>query len=453
MASVISLALIRRIDGGSVYITVAYTVGTAVPMLAIMLGGRALITRVPVLSRNAAAIQRVFGVLMILVAVAVGFGLDLRFQNALLRALPEYGVGLTAIENTATVRDALDVRASASEDGGGRMMMSEKKPAVEGVLGEYGPVPPFITTGPWFNTFGVAGAEGESQENRSPPLTMSGLRGRVVLIDFWTYSCVNCVRTIPYLRSWYAAYRDKGFVIVGVHTPEFEFEKKPENVARAIRDLGVDWPVVLDNDYAQWYAYSNRYWPAHYFIDAKGTLRFFHFGEGNYDVSEDVIRRLLEETGASLEEEVSKSAPKLASRTPETYLGYERSAGFLTNPSPIHDGVGDYQPARAPGNGEWSLAGKWTITGQYVVPQSSGVLELGFDARNVFLVIEPEQRGGTVEVRVDGRPSEDTEDVKNGALSPAESRLYHLVALRKPGPHTLRLEVRGMLRLFAFTFG
>jgi cytochrome c biogenesis protein CcdA/thiol-disulfide isomerase/thioredoxin len=455
MASVISLALTRRVDGGSVSITLAYTLGTAIPMLAVMLGGRALFTRVPGLLKNTAAIRKGFGVLMILVAAAVGFGLDLRFQSVILRALPKYGAGLTAIEDTAPVRDALEARAPSSGGGGGTSMMmtAPTERAVEGVFGEYGPVPPFITAGRWFNTEGVVGAAGDVPDGGSPPLTMRGLLGRVVLIDFWTYSCVNCVRTIPYLRAWYAAYGDEGFVIVGVHTPEFEFEKNPENVARAIRELGVDWPVVQDNDYAQWYAYSNRYWPAHYFVDAKGTLRYVHFGEGNYDVSEGVIRRLLREAGASLEEEVSKPAPALASRTPETYLGYERAEGFVTTLSPVHDGVGDYLPTGTPGNGEWSLTGKWTITGQYVVPQASGALELGFDAKNVFLVIEPEQKGGTVEVRVDGQPPADTEDVKNGELSPTESRLYHLVALKKPGPHALRLEVRGRLRLFAFTFG
>jgi hypothetical protein len=151
--------------------------------------------------------------------------------------------------------------------------------------------------------------------------------------------------------------------------------------------------------------------------------------------------------------EVPNPKLELASKTPETYLGYERAEGFVADPSPSRDQAADYEPRGKPGNGEWSLTGKWTVAAQYVVPHESGVLELGFDARNVFLVIEPEPEGGAVEVKVDGKPTADTGDVENGRLEPRESRLYHLVALGKPGRHTLRLEVKGRLRLFAFTFG
>jgi thiol-disulfide isomerase/thioredoxin len=274
-----------------------------------------------------------------------------------------------------------------------------------------------------------------------------------VMVDFGTYSCVNCVRTLPSLRAWYQAYRDKGLVIVGVHTPEFEFEKSAANVQRAIRDLGVSWPVVQDNDYAQWTAYGNQYWPAHYFIDARGRVRYFHFGEGGYAVSEGVIRQLLQEAGASVSGAVSKADPVLASRTAETYLGSERSQGLVSEAGPSAGTAADYRQTRLPGNGEWSLDGRWTVTPQYVLPVSSGTLQLGFDARDVFLVIEPEQGGGSLRVLVDGKPAADTPDVKGGVLSPAESRMYQLVASAAAGPHVLRLEVTGRLRLFAFTFG
>ena len=270
---------------------------------------------------------------------------------------------------------------------------------------------------------------------------MTGLRGRVVIVDFWTYSCVNCVRTLPYLRAWDAAYRGLGLTIVGVHTPEFEFEKDPGNLSRALRDLGVTWPVVQDNAYAQWDAYGNHYWPAKYFIDALGRVRYFHFGEGSYAESEKVIRALLAEAGAKLGAPVSGADDLLAARTPETYLGSRRGAGSTGT------------AAGRPANGEWTLDGRWTIAEEYAVPETGGVLELGFDARDVFLVIEPEAAGGTIEVAIDGTPGQDTADVRAGVLTPTESRMYHLVHLASPGPHLLRLSVKGRLRLFAFTFG
>ncbi len=464
MASVISLALTHRVDGGSVLITLTYSLGTAVPMLAVMFGGRALIARVPALSRNTAGIQRGFGVVMILVAVAIGLGWDRRFQTAVLAALPSYGSGLTALENTAPVRTALQAREAAG--GAGRGGAGAADPAAfsappyaapqNGTLGDYGVAPRFVTRGLWFNTEGIAPATGQPAQGGSMPLSMDDLKGKVVVIDFWTYSCVNCVRTLPYLRAWYDAYKSRGLVIVGVHTPEFEFEKSPANVAKAMRELGVTWPVVQDNDYQEWNAYANQYWPAHYFIDAKGEVRYFHFGEGEYDVSERVIQALLREAGADLSGVASRAPSKAAtidSQTPETYLGYDRISGFATAVKLAPDTPADYRPAHPAGNGEWSLDGRWTITPQYAVPETQGTLELGFDAKNVFLVVEPQGPGGSIEVALDGRPAPDTPDVRKGNLAPGESRMYQVVGLPKRGAHVLRLAVKGKLRLFAFTFG
>ncbi len=457
MASVISLALTQHVDGGSVFITLAYTLGTSIPMLGVMLGGRALLNKVPALTKNAGNIQKVFGALMIVIGVAIGLGWDRQFQTFILRALPGYGSGLTAIEKTAPVLTVLKTRqpapSNAMKAGAEGVFKAPETAPSNGMLGDYGAAPDFVTNGTWFNTMGISAAPGQTSQGGTMPLMLNSLRGKVVVVDFWTYSCVNCVRTLPYLKAWYNAYHDKGLVIVGVHTPEFEFEKSTANVARAVHELGVTWPVVQDNDYLQWNAYANQYWPAHYFIDAKGQVRYFHFGEGEYDVSEKVIQALLKEAGANVGGIVSKPDTVIEAQTPETYLGYDRGKGFASAVPPVSDIPTDYKPARQPVNGEWNLTGTWTITPQYVLPASSGTLQLGFDSRNVFLVIEPVDNGGSVSVFVDDKPGADTVDVKNGALEPRESRMYQLVGLNSAGPHLLRLEVKGRLRLFAFTFG
>ena len=371
MASVITLALTQHVNGGAVFITLAYTLGTSIPMLAVMLGGRALLTRVPALTRNAVNIQKGFGVLMIIMGVAIGLGWDRQFQAAILRAFPNYGIGLTAIEKAPSVRVALKTLDSGAAAGGkgvsgsggssGEHIFAGAMDATpqNGVLGEYGLAPAFVTNGMWFNTEGVVPMPGQPSEGGSMPLSLQSLRGKVVVVDFWTYSCVNCVRTLPYLKAWNDTYRSRGLVIIGVHTPEFEFEKKSANVARAIKDLGVDWPVVQDNDYSEWNAYSNQYWPAHYFIDAKGHVRYFHFGEGEYDVSERVIQALLKEAGTNVGGIVSKPAPEIDARTPETYLGYGRGRGFASATVPVPDKATEYLPAR--GAGERRVEPPWKM--------------------------------------------------------------------------------------------
>ncbi|UCB44579.1 MAG: cytochrome c biogenesis protein DipZ [Spirochaetota bacterium] len=458
MASVIGLALTQHVDSGAVLITLTYTLGTSLPMLAVMLGGRTLLNRVPGLTRNMSKIQMWFGAVMIVMGVAIGFGWERQFQNAILRAFPGYGTGLTAVENTTSVRKSLDARVPTDSSNGDLIgsYLYKDQPR-DGILRDYGQAPAIVTGGSWFNTQGIVPGKDiasiDQTKTTTPPLTMEDLRGKVVLLDFWTYSCVNCVRTIPYLKDWYDTYRDQGFVIIGVHTPEFEFEKKPANVQKAIKELGINWPVVQDNLYEQWYAYNNRYWPAHYFIDADGRVRYFQFGEGEYDVAEQVIRALLQETGANLGKPISQTDPRFTSRTPEIYLGLRRMEGFMSEEEAVLNQPVDYLRVNKPSNGEWALSGKWIISRQYVTPLSDGVLELGFHASNVFLVVEPEEPGGRIEVRVDGQVSDDTADVKDGVLSPNGSRLYQLVGLEKPGKHVLNLNVKGKLRLFAFTFG
>ena len=317
-------------------------------------------------------------------------------------------------------------------------------------LGDFGAAPEFLAAGPWFNTR----APSMGIPSPSAPLKLESLRGKVVLVDFWTYSCINCIRTIPYLKTWYAAYKDKGLVIVGVHSPEFAFEKVSSNVSRAMRDLGVTWPVVQDNDYSQWNAYSNKYWPAHYFIDAKGHVRYWHFGEGEYAESEAVIKQLLAGAGATVDKNLVSAPPvQLAAITPETYLGYERGKGFASAVTPAPDKAIDYRPARVPTQGEWNLQGTWTITGQYIMAQNTGTLWLGFNAKDVYLVAEPASGGSSIAAYLDGAPTADTADFRGGIAKPDASRLYHVVGLPQGGAHVLKLKVNGDVKLFSFTFG
>lgn len=243
------------------------------------------------------------------------------------------------------------------------------------------------------------------------PLTMASLSGKVVLIDFWTYSCVNCIRTLPYLTAWDSAYRSKGLVIVGVHAPEFAFEKEKSNVIDAAKKAGITYPIALDNNFKTWRAYKNRYWPAKYLIDSKGNVRYTHFGEGKYDETEKKIRELLVEAGADLGG--AKAAPKSvptnkfrADQTHETYLGYARLDAFQQKSQKKNDKYVVYSGATALAKGQWSLSGAWTIREEAAVASATGAsLTLDFSAKTVNLVMDSIDRtkGGTCKVLLDGK--------------------------------------------------
>jgi cytochrome c biogenesis protein CcdA/thiol-disulfide isomerase/thioredoxin len=311
---------------------------------------------------------------------------------------------------------------------------------------------------------------GAVQWLNSEPLTAEQLRGKVVLVDFWTYSCINCLRALPYVRAWSDKYKDKGLVVIGVHAPEFAFEKNLGNVVKAVKDLKVDYPVAIDNDYAIWRAFRNEYWPAHYFIDAKGNIRHHHFGEGEYDKSEQVIQQLLAEAGmgempgglVKVEATGAQAAADGANvKSPETYIGYERaenfaSAGGLTQDRKRHYATrGDLKP------NQWTLAGEWKVGGQSaVLDRSGGRIGYQFHARDLHLVLGPGKDGRPVRFRVliDGKPPGvdhglDVDAQGNGAV--AEQRLYQLV--RQQGSVTdRRFDIEFLdpgAEAFAFTFG
>jgi cytochrome c biogenesis protein CcdA/thiol-disulfide isomerase/thioredoxin len=303
----------------------------------------------------------------------------------------------------------------------------------------------------------------------SPPLTTDGLKGKVVLIDFWTYSCINCLRSIPYVRDWAERYSDKGLVVIGVHTPEFAFEKNLDNVKQAVLDLKIGYPVALDSDYAIWRGFNNQYWPAHYLIDAQGRVRHHHFGEGDYEGSERAIQQLLAEAGQSgvaagvipvNEAGVAAAADMNDLQSPETYVGYNRAANFISPGGAVRDARHVYV-APTPRLNQWALSGNWTIGGEHAaLDAKGGGIVYRFHARDLHLVLGPGADGKPVRFRVtiDGAPPGDAHGADIGAdgVGVAKThRLYRLI--RQNGAITDRtFEIRFLdpgVQAYAFTFG
>jgi thiol-disulfide isomerase/thioredoxin len=313
-----------------------------------------------------------------------------------------------------------------------------------------GTAPEFADTEDWFNT----GPNG----NSDTPLSLASLRGRVVLIDFWTYTCINCIRTLPYLKAWDAAYRKDGLTIVGVETPEFAFEKEASNVKDAIEQFGLRYPIVQDNEMGTWNAYGNEYWPADYLIDAEGKVRYATFGEGDYDKTETAIRALLAEAG---HEVGAKSDPTdvvkpTEAATPETYLGTNRAEGWINGPKP---GTHDYGPPptnELPLN-DFAYSGTWDIAGQPAEAISGAGIDMEFYAKNVYLVLSsPGERPLPVQVLLDGHPISAADaggDVHNGVATVRRQRLYWLVSLERDERHRLSLRLADGVTGYAFTFG
>ena len=304
----------------------------------------------------------------------------------------------------------------------------------------------------------------------SPPLTAAGLRGRVVLVDFWTYTCINWLRQLPYVRAWAEKYQGDGLVVLGVHTPEFDVEHDLDNVRRAVTELRVDYPVAIDNDYAIWDAFNNRYWPALYFVDAQGRIRHHRFGEGDYEQSEAIIQRMLTEAGTGRigHELVSVDAGGVEAAadweslwSPENYLGYGRTENFASSNGAVLDTPHGYAAPARLGLNHWALSGDWTVNRQAIVlNQAEGRILYRFHARDLHLVMAPAGPGSPVRFRVhiDEQPpgaahGADVDEQGNGTLT--DPRLYQLV--RQPGPVSDRtFEITFLdpgVQAYAFTFG
>jgi thiol-disulfide isomerase/thioredoxin len=325
-------------------------------------------------------------------------------------------------------------------------------------------------SGPIANQSGLASLERADAWLNSPPLTASALRGKVVLVHFWTYTCINWLRTQSYLRAWADKYKDKGLVVIGVHTPEFRFEKNLDNVRREAKALRVDYPVAVDSEYVIWRAFNNNSWPAQYFIDAQGRVRHTHIGEGGYDQSEMVIQRLLMEAGTSgIGDDLVSVAPRgfevaadwASLKSPENYVGYERTDGFASPGGATRDKSRMYELPPRLGRNDWALSGDWTIKRDAAeLNKPNGRIVYRFHARDLHLVMGPQSKGMPVRFRVsiDGQPPGpahglDVDADGNGTV--VEPRLYQL--LRQPKPIVDRqFEIEFLdagVETFAFTFG
>jgi cytochrome c biogenesis protein CcdA/thiol-disulfide isomerase/thioredoxin len=442
LAGVITVSAAQDFTVGRLAVALAYALGSAAVLFAVIRGGRGLTDRFrPYRGR----IQAGMGAVMVAVAVVMATDLDLRFERAIAHDLPSALVSPTAeLERSPVIAGDL----SGLRGGGhARPEAGVREAALGEHLPDLGPAPDFTGTQEWFNT-----PSGE-------PLDLGSLRGHVVLVDFWTYTCINCIRTLPYVEGWYRRYHRDGLVVVGVHTPEFPFERDAGNVERAIADNGLTYPVVQDNDYGTWNAYGNQFWPAKYLIDASGEIRYVHFGEGEYDATESAIRGLLASAGAARlggESRVRAQRADPNATTPESYLGAARADRFANGP--ITAGLHDYAPVPTGSLADDHLAygGAWRVTNEGATSRRGASLELSFQARRVFLVLGAEHRPTTARVELDGRPLPDAlagADVHAATVRVTRRRLYRLVDLPRAGRHVLTLRLRPGVSGYAFTFG
>ncbi len=457
LAAVISVS---AASGRTVAVAIAYALGSAVVLLGLTLGGRALFDRVRQAGRGP-LLQRTLGAIMLLTAIAIISSLDVKFDQLVAERIPD--VNLTAsIEKSHAVQSRLPeisghsakFQPSTSTPSAPRSASQASLLTIAHGLPNVGTAPDFTATQEWFNT----GVSGHSHQ----PLTLASLRGRVVLVNFWTYTCINCIRTLPYLKAWDATYRGQGLTIVGIETPEFAFERDASNVASAIGQFGIRYPVVQDNEMGTWNAYGNQYWPADYLIDARGQVRYAAFGEGDYAKTETAIRALLAESGHQVGGRGHPTGVIVPSQeaTPETYLGTARAQGWVNGPIA---GRHDYGAGQVGGHpiplaiNNFAFSGTWNTAAQPVTAVSDAGIDVEFEAKNVYLVLS--SAGGRprpVQVLLDGRPVSAANagaDVHNGVVSVKGQRLYTLVSLPHTERHRLTLRFAPGVSGYAFTFG
>lgn len=464
-------AALQGASTDSTLMLLAYAAGAATSMAAALLLGGQVFAALKRSLGTGEWLRRGLGGAMLVAVAAIALGLDTGLL-ARLSLASTAGIEQRLVDRLAGRRDeamamrggpSMMMQGPAMEPGAGPAMMAAGDamrmagPAAAGISPppDEGQAPPLAGATQWLN---------------SAPLIGEQLRGKVVLVDFWTYSCINCLRALPYVKAWEQKYRDQGLEVVGVHAPEFAFERDVGNVTRAMKELGITYPVAVDNQYAIWRAFGNQYWPAHYLIDARGRLRYHHFGEGNYGETERVIQQLLQEAGASrvapglAEVEargVQQAADLGAVRSPETYIGYERSESFASTPGTVRDQTVAYTAPARPALNAWGLDGRWNIGPEHaMLAGAGGRIVYRFQARDLHLVLGPGPDGKPVrfKVRIDGQPpaaSHGMDVAGDGTGTVTEQRLYQLI--RQTGEiaaRTFSIEFLDPgVSAYAFTFG
>ena len=427
LAAITVVGATHRVGLTAVFLTVAFAVGAAVPLLVVALGGSALTQRVRMLRQRAPRLRQLAGVVLVVMALTIGFNTFAGLQ----RDVPGYTSALqNRIEGGANVRKKLSALTGNATTHNATLTSCNSN--ATGLV-DCGMAPGFTKITAWLNTPG------------DRPLSVAALRGKVVLIDFWTYSCINCQRSLPHLESWYREYARYGFEIVGVHTPEFSFEHVVSNVKAQSAALGVHYPVAIDDSYGTWNAYNNEYWPADYLLDSRGIVRHVHFGEGDYAGTERLIRTLLTEahpgTRLPAPVEVPDRTPT-GLMSPETYLGYEREQ-FLVNPKVRDNRAATYRFPNVLPPEALAYSGTWTEGAQEATSGPKAGIELGFDASDIYLVMGG---SGTVSVSIDGQH---TKTVRVNGVP----RLYTLYTSATPNSGLIRLRVSPGVQAYDFTFG
>ena len=426
LAAITVVSANHHIGISAVILTAAFAVGVAIPLLVFAVAGQQLAARIKVVRIRAAAVRKGVGVVLGVTALAIGLNWTSGFQ----RALPGYTDALQShIASDPSAKAALG-GVTGENQGGALAACTSANPTLE----RCGPAPAFRGIADWLNTPG------------GRPLSLAGLKGKVVLVDFWTYSCINCQRSLPHLEAWNRAYAAAGLTIVGVHTPEFAFEHVTTNVTQAAQQLGVTYPIAVDNRYSTWNAYQNQYWPAEYLIDASGTVRHVDYGEGEYGQTEGFIRQLLTAADPAVHlpapTEVADTTPTNPT-TPETYLGYQHPPQTLAGQT-LHPNqpVTYTLPATIPQD-EYAYGGQWTVGTQSSVAGAGAAIDLRFLALDVYLVLGGT---GTVTVSVNGGVT------KSVAVS-GEPKLYQLVGTSSPLAGLLSVALTPGLAAYDFTFG
>lgn len=446
LATIATLAATRAVNIQIVLVTVAYSIGVGIPLFLFATVGQRFFSTSRGINKYTGRIQQVFGVVMIATAMLILTGQDRILQVKLLNAFPSYSSFITNLESNDVVKKQLD-SLKGKESTQDIEMNKNIQLADPNKLPYVRKAPEFVGIEKWLG---------------SDPLTIESLKGKVVLVDFWTYTCINCIRTLPYVTGWYEKYKDAGFIVVGVHTPEFEFEKKTSNVEKAMEQYSIHYPVAQDNDYATWNNYDNHYWPAKYLIDAQGNIRYYHFGEGDYEETEKAIQILLKEAGSIVSGSVSEQMPNERVRygdlSQETYLGSQRMLYHVPDAT-LPTGTKTFSLSKTIPLNKFSLGGTWTIRGEDSVSGKNASLEYRFKANKVFLVMRPDTFGSKdVTVLLDGKPVGGEyagADVAQGVVTVDTDRLYELINIHGSiGEHTLRLEFQNEgTAIYAFTFG